>query len=274
MNTGLGFSEMIVVVTLIIVFFGSKELPTLLREIARFTAKVRRYSDRIKRELDDVTRSLEPQPSPQPAAQSSMKQEIRTRHIEGRKALGQKLREEKSALIYEHLLSLENVRNATMIMLYAEMGAEVITRPLIRRLLAEKKRIILPYCIEKTHNFGIAEIHDIDNDLISGTSNVPEPRIELRTSFFKSDIQLIVCPCVAFDKNGARLGRGQGYYDVFLRDLRGKIPIYALAFDCQMLSEAMPFEYHDIGMDKVITESGIVVDIDKPLATDLPPLQG
>jgi hypothetical protein len=41
-----------------------------------------------------------------------------------------------------------------------------------------------------------------------------------------------------------------------------------------MLSETMPFEYHDIGMDKVITESGIVVDVDKPLPTDLPLTQG
>jgi 5-formyltetrahydrofolate cyclo-ligase len=78
-----------------------------------------------------------------------MKQELRARHIEGRKALGQKLREDKSALIAEHLLSLESVRNATMIMLYAEMGAEVITRPLIRRLLAKNKRVVLHTALKK-----------------------------------------------------------------------------------------------------------------------------
>ena len=64
MNTGFGFSEILLIATLIVIFFGSKELPSLLREIAKFTAKVRRYSDRIKRELDDVTRSLDPQPVP------------------------------------------------------------------------------------------------------------------------------------------------------------------------------------------------------------------
>ena len=265
MNTGFGFSELLLVVVLVVVFFGSKELPGFLREIAKFTAKVRRYSDRIKRELDDVTRSLDPQPVPF-AEQQTRKKELRSYYLSARKALGPEARTENSAAITETLLTCVPVQNAAMIMLYADMGAEVITRPLIGRLIGLKKRVLLPYCVEGTNELTVAEVFDIENDLVAGKHGVPEPREALRTKFFKSDIEVVLCPGVAFDPQGGRLGRGRGYYDGFLRELRGQIPIIGLAFDCQMLTETLPFEYHDVPMDMVVTESGVVVGATSPAA--------
>jgi 5-formyltetrahydrofolate cyclo-ligase len=258
MNTGFGFSEILLIVTLIVVFFGSKELPRLLREIAKLSVKVRKYSDRIKRELDDVTRSIEPQQVPF-AEQQEKKKELRARYISARKQLSDVERKEKSAAVIRHLMALEQVRNATMIMFYAEMGAEVITTPAIRELLNANKRIVLPYGIEGSNDLGIAEIRAIDADIVVGKHQVPEPREALRKTFFRSDLEVVICPGVAFDLQGGRLGRGRGCYDSFLRELRGKIPLIGLAYDCQLLKEPLPFEYHDIAMDKVITESGIVV---------------
>ena len=258
MNTGFGFSEILLVLVLVVVFFGSKELPSFLREIARFTAKVRRYSDRIKRELDDVTRSLDPQPDPM-ADQQQKKKELRVRYLSERKKLGEQQRAEKSAAITATVRDCAAVKDATMIMLYAEMGAEVITRPLIGELIGLQKRIVLPYLVAKTNEMKVAEIFSVDGDIVTGKYGAPEPREELRGRFYKSDIDVVICPGVAFDPQGGRLGRGRGCYDGFLRELRGQIPVIGLAFDCQMLTDTLPFEYHDISMDMVITESGIVV---------------
>ena len=258
MNTGFGFSEILLVVVLVVVFFGSKELPAFLREIARFTAKVRRYSDRIKRELDDVTRSLDPQPDPM-ADHQEKKKELRLRYLSERKKLGEERRIAKSAAIAATVRECTVVKDASMIMLYAEMGAEVITRPLIGELIGLQKRIVLPYGAAGTNEMKVAEIFSVDGDIVTGAHGAPEPRAELRGRFFKSDIDAVICPGVAFDPQGGRLGRGRGCYDGFLRELRGQIPAIGLAFDCQMLTEPLPFEYHDISMDMVITESGIVV---------------
>lgn len=266
MNTGFGFSEILLIVTIIVVFFGSKQLPVFLREIAKLTAKVRRYSDRVRRELDDVTRSIEPQPVPF-AEQQAKKKELRRIYLSARKKLTSEQRSGKSAEIGRHFLELDVVRNATMIMLYVEMGAEVLTRPLIRELFGFGKRIVLPYVIEGSRELGIAEIHDIDSDIETGGHNVPEPLKALRKTFFKSDLETIVCPGVAFDSQGGRLGRGMGYYDSFLHELRGRIPLIGLAYQCQMLDESLPFEYHDVSMDKVITENGVVVG-GSPLPSD------
>ncbi len=257
MNTGLGFSEILLIVTLIVVFFGSKELPMFLREVAKFTSRIRKYSDRVKKELDDVARSLEPQPVPF-AEQKERKKELRQQYISIRKQLEPGERSQKSEIIARHLLSMDKVQKATMIMIYAETGAEVITMPAIRTLLNLQKRIVLPYCIEGTNQLEIAEIRDPDTDIAPGSRGIPEPLSALRRKLFKSDLEVIVCPGVAFDNQGGRLGRGHGYYDTFLYELRGRVPIIGLAYDCQILQERLPFEYHDVVMDHIVTESGIV----------------
>ncbi|MCX7726040.1 MAG: 5-formyltetrahydrofolate cyclo-ligase [Chitinispirillaceae bacterium] len=214
MNTGLGFTELLVIGVLILVFFGSKELPLFLRELGRISAKLKRYSDKIKRELDEITLSLEPT-SPPFEEQKEKKKELRKIYLSKRKNLSEEERYEKSKKIIECLMSLEVYKKATMIMMYAEMGAEVITTPFIKNMLTNGKRIVLPYCIENSNELGIAEIHNIDTDLIVGPKNVREPSKELRKVFFKSDLQLVVCPGVAFDIYGGRLGRGAGCYDSF-----------------------------------------------------------
>jgi 5-formyltetrahydrofolate cyclo-ligase len=269
MNTGFGFSEILLVITIVVVFFGSKELPALLRQIAKYTAKIRHYSDRIRRELDDVTRTHEPQSVPF-AEQMTKKKELRAYYLAARKKIDENEREIKNTEIRNHLFSLDQIKKATMIMCYVDIGAETGTRETIRQLLNRGKRIILPYCTEGTTELGIAEIQDIDMDVVCGTMNIPEPKKELRKTFFKSDLQVIICPGVAFDIQGGRLGRGKGYYDTFLREMRGKIPIIGVAYDCQILLESLPFEYHDVAMDIIITESGIVFGA--PTTSNTPPL--
>jgi 5-formyltetrahydrofolate cyclo-ligase len=63
-------------------------------------------------------------------------------------------------------------------------------------------------------------------------------------------------PGVAFDRNGARMGHGKGYYDKLLQHARLDAPLVALAFECQLFPE-IPTAPHDIFMDKIITESAV-----------------
>jgi 5-formyltetrahydrofolate cyclo-ligase len=69
----------------------------------------------------------------------------------------------------------------------------------------------------------------------------------------------ILTPLVGFDKHGTRLGRGGGYYDRTISQLRQVNP------DCQIIGiaaeeqymEDLPYELHDERLDGVITESRI-----------------
>ena len=68
-------------------------------------------------------------------------------------------------------------------------------------------------------------------------------------------VDLVIVPCVAFDKKCHRIGYGKGCYDVFLEGM--DIKRIGLAFDMQVV-DAIPAEGHDIKLDKVITEKRII----------------
>ena len=63
-------------------------------------------------------------------------------------------------------------------------------------------------------------------------------------------VELILVPGVAFDLQGSRLGRGNGYYDQLLAIVWGKR--CGVAFDEQLVPE-IPVEAHDARMDCLLT---------------------
>ncbi len=70
------------------------------------------------------------------------------------------------------------------------------------------------------------------------------------------ELDLVMVPGVAFDRNGGRMGHGKGYYDKLLENVRPGTPLVALAFECQFFPE-IPVAPHDVFMSKIITEKTI-----------------
>jgi 5-formyltetrahydrofolate cyclo-ligase len=95
-----------------------------------------------------------------------------------------------------------------------------------------------------------------------GMYRILEPKVELRDVAAKrltpTDLDLVMVPGVAFDRNGGRTGHGKGYYDKLLQHARKDAPLIALSFECQLFEE-IPAESHDIFMDKVVTEDAVYV---------------
>jgi 5-formyltetrahydrofolate cyclo-ligase len=86
-----------------------------------------------------------------------------------------------------------------------------------------------------------------------GAFNIMEPQGEAFSDF--DSIDLAIIPGVGFSPQGARLGRGKGYYDRLLPNLR--CPKIGLALPCQIADE-IPTEEWDIPMDEVIFGNGIL----------------
>ena len=63
---GLGWPEIVVILVLVLVFFGPKRLPELAEAVGKslnkFKSATREASDEVKRELDDVKREVEDDP--------------------------------------------------------------------------------------------------------------------------------------------------------------------------------------------------------------------
>jgi 5-formyltetrahydrofolate cyclo-ligase len=66
-------------------------------------------------------------------------------------------------------------------------------------------------------------------------------------------IELAIVPGIAFDRRGHRMGRGGGFYDRLLPNLRAFN--IGVCFSFQMF-DTIPSAAHDIAMDRVVTETG------------------
>lgn len=84
------------------------------------------------------------------------------------------------------------------------------------------------------------------------TSYLKEDRTKIFvTPESKQKADLYIVPGVAFDKEGHRLGRGQGFYDRLLT--RVKAPKIGLAFTKQMVAQ-VPNTKYDVSMTMVVTQ--------------------
>ena len=71
---------------------------------------------------------------------------------------------------------------------------------------------------------------------------------------------VLFVPLAAFDRRGARLGYGAGYYDATLGSLRRRKAVRAIgvAFACQEVL-FLPTEPHDQPLDMVVTERDLIL---------------
>ena len=164
-----------------------------------------------------------------------------------------------SERIVRRFMDLPEYEKAGTVMFYVDVRDEVRTRHALPEALASGKRIVVPYCLN-----GELELFWLENmdELELGMYRILEPRVELRDVAAKrltpTDLDLVMVPGVAFDRNGGRTGHGKGYYDKLLQHARKDAPLVALSFECQLFDE-IPAESHDIFMDKVVTEDSVYV---------------
>jgi 5-formyltetrahydrofolate cyclo-ligase len=184
-----------------------------------------------------------------------VKKAIREQAHSNRRA--QENKDELSAAICEKFIAQGEFAAAECVMAYIDVRAEVRTRQHLPKLLEGDKRIVVPYCVNDVLELFLLENMD---ELAIGMYKILEPKPELRDAPGKrvevKELDLIMVPGVAFDRRGARMGHGFGYYDKLLEHARPDAPLVALAFECQIFPE-IPTQQHDIFMDRIITEQAI-----------------
>jgi 5-formyltetrahydrofolate cyclo-ligase len=184
-----------------------------------------------------------------------LKKQIREEAHARRNAQEQK--DELSRQIVAQFRDLPEYARAQTIMYYLDVRSEVRTRHDLQNAIDSDQRIIVPYCVDGfLHLFHLTHLDELE----VGMYKILEPKGELRSVAEKkvdpSELDLVMVPGVAFDKRGARMGHGKGYYDKLLEHVRPEVPLVALAFECQLFPE-IPVAPHDVFMSKIITEKGV-----------------
>ncbi|MFG3611820.1 5-formyltetrahydrofolate cyclo-ligase [Rummeliibacillus stabekisii] len=162
---------------------------------------------------------------------------------------------EKSAIIHSKLLDESAIKDASVIGITLSNFPEVDTWPLIEELWARGRSVAVPKCHPKTREMTFYEITSFDQVEI-GYSRISEP-IPNRTKVVKKEeIQCLIVPGLAYDKDGFRLGFGGGYYDRYLSNYRDST--ISLAFQLQVV-EKIPRDDYDLSIGKIITEREIIL---------------
>ncbi|GLK70485.1 5-formyltetrahydrofolate cyclo-ligase [Ancylobacter dichloromethanicus] len=157
-----------------------------------------------------------------------------------------------------HALQWLGAVRGEVVSVFAPIGGEIATDPLVERLRAAGAGVALPIVLQagKPLLFRLWEPgEELTASAGPGRFSIPAPP---ETAPAVSPDVLVV-PLAAFDARGNRLGYGAGFYDRTLALLRRAKRIEALgyAFAVQQLA-AVPAEPHDERLDAIATDAGIV----------------
>lgn len=180
------------------------------------------------------------------------KDKIRKEILGKRNNLSTEEVEKKSDLIIENLEKF--IKNAENIMIFMDMKNEVrITK--LMKLYPEKSFFISKITDSKNREMKINRYNE--NELVLHKFGYYESS---SSDFYNENIlDIVIVPAVVFDLEKNRIGFGGGYYDTFLKKIRGgnkKVLFIGICYDFQII-EKVPVEEHDVVLDFVVSESRI-----------------
>lgn len=187
--------------------------------------------------------------APEDALRRKVKDEIRFRMRQVRKALPAQVRAERAARIHAALFARSEWKSAKVVMLFASMRTEVDTTAMEQRARAEGKTVVCPRMSEDRTELEPRVWAEGVVPYEQGRL-APEPPPDAPT-IDPASIDLVIVPALALDPNGARIGYGKGFYDRFLA--RTPARRIAVAFDFQLIAE-VPETEGDQRVHTIVTD--------------------
>ena len=188
-------------------------------------------------------------------ARRSLRASLRSR----RRALSPAERTSYSQLVARNADYWLRLRPGWRIALYSALPDELDTEPLIRLALARGCRIYLPRIDRRRHGRGMRFIEMTSRHRVNRLG-IAEP--EGMRMIGARWLDVVFLPLLGFDARGVRLGTGGGYYDRAFAFRRWRATwhtphLVGLAYAFQQV-EAITQAAHDVLLDAVITERGVV----------------
>jgi 5-formyltetrahydrofolate cyclo-ligase len=180
-------------------------------------------------------------------AKAALRRKIRVR-LDKISAAG---REASSLKLCAILREQSFFQNAATILFFAPLPDEPDLWPLLQEALAAGKIVALPQFNAATQNYCVRRVENLQEEIVTGQFGVREPKSSC-AEIAPDKIDLALVPGVAFDLRGNRLGRGKGFYDRLLTDVRGLK--CGVAFDEQV--DEVPAGRSDVPVDFILTPSG------------------
>ncbi len=158
---------------------------------------------------------------------------------------------ERARALADHVMAAPEVHRAATVAAYVSVSSEPGTGPLLERLDAEGKRVLLPL-LQPDNDLHWAP-YDGPQQLRSAGRGLLEPSAPSLGPDALATADVVLVPGVAVGRDGMRLGRGGGSYDRAL----ARVPVGTLV--CVLLNSeevlaTVPHEDHDRAVVAVATE--------------------
>lgn len=184
------------------------------------------------------------------------KRELRRRILAARRARSAQERAAAGLRIRDAVLELCAATGSPTVAAYYAVGSEPDTRSLVAALAARGHRVLLPI---------VTPSGDLDWAVYTGPESLApaghgllEPTGTRVGADAVAEARVLVCPALAADRAGYRLGRGAGCYDRVLAAAGEQTLSLAVVYDDELV-DAVPVEPHDRPVRAVVTPGrGIV----------------
>jgi len=171
-------------------------------------------------------------------------------------------KDEISRVAIGKLMALPEYEAAQTVMWYIDCRSELRTRHDLPEALASDKRIVVPYCTvdeQGENKLGLWLLESFD-ELVVGKWKILEPPRDQWESPEKTvrpeELDFVMVPGVGFDRQGGRMGNGQGYYDRLLQSVRPDCTLVGVCYESQLFEE-LALAPHDVPLHKVVTEADV-----------------
>ena len=181
------------------------------------------------------------------------KRELRERMREVRASIDPHRREVWSSSIVGAVHELPELVAARTVTAYLSFGTESATAELIAIFDAEGKRAGVP--VVREGEMVMVAFKPGDATERSGFG-MPEPVGGKEIP--PAEVDALVIPGLAFDRQGFRLGYGGGFYDRYVRRTRPDALRVGICFSSQIVDD-VPHGDADEPVDRIVTQDGLVV---------------
>jgi 5-formyltetrahydrofolate cyclo-ligase len=179
------------------------------------------------------------------------KSALRKEILSKRDSIPPAVKKNKDRSIEARLFNLPEFSAAKTIFFFASFRSEVDTIGMIRMSLEAGKRVVLPRV--EGQNLGLYEIKSL-GELGPGYMKIPEPSVLTDDRKITiNDVDAVIIPGAAFDKNGNRIGYGGGFYDRLLAELQKPVAVIAPTYEEQVI-ESVPTDPHDKKVSIIVTD--------------------
>ncbi len=187
-------------------------------------------------------------------AEAVTKSETRRRLREILAAMPAEQRHAKSLAACARVAGTPEFATARVVMLYLAMAQELDTASLALRCWQAGKTVVVPKVSWDQKRMMPIEITSLTTNITTTGPGVREP---ISGSPMPIDlIDLVIVPGLGFSRQGARIGRGMGFYDRFLAQSDFHGVSCGLCFEEQVL-DLLPTQPHDIPLGLLVTDAAL-----------------